>query len=182
MVLNRARIWPYRKSPGVRVAVPLIGVALVPYPVRERPEDKGTREVPPFQQELVSIDQLLLTDAETEEIATVFRSNADMYVARGVAPISRTERKSGRLELLVPIRLCCMEPIVCRRVSTKRYPILFIFHACVLSYFCTMGPIDHSRTSSPVGCVSSQSLIQRVTGSDQGQVGESLRKVSIGFP
>jgi hypothetical protein len=64
-----------------RVALPLIGVALVTYSVREWPEDKGTSIVSLCEEYLVSENQIMLTDTETEHIAAELRSNADKCIA-----------------------------------------------------------------------------------------------------
>ena len=64
-----------------RVPLPLIGVALVTYPVWKRPEDKGPSEVSVCKEFLVSVNQIMLTGTEAKEIAAVFRSNAGKYSA-----------------------------------------------------------------------------------------------------
>src|SRR6266702_6553277 len=78
-----------------RVPLPLIGVALVTYPVWKWPEDKRPGEVSFCEQFLVSVNQIMLTGTETEQIAAELRSNADKYIACGVALINRRERNSS---------------------------------------------------------------------------------------
>src|SRR5436190_181884 len=64
-----------------RVPLPLIGVALVTYPVWKWPEDKHSSEVSFCEEFLVSVNQIMLTGTETEQIAAELRSNADLCIA-----------------------------------------------------------------------------------------------------
>ncbi len=64
-----------------RVTLSLIGVAFVTYPIWKWPEDKRPSEVSLCEEFLVSVNQIMLTDTETEQIAAELRSNADKYIA-----------------------------------------------------------------------------------------------------
>src|SRR2546430_13348261 len=52
-----------------RIHLSLIGVALVTYSVRKRPEDKVTSIVLIFEEDLVSVHKIMLTDTKTVHIA-----------------------------------------------------------------------------------------------------------------
>ncbi len=60
-----------------RVTLSLIGVALVAYPVWKWPEDKIPSEVSLCEEFLVSVNQIVLAETETEQIAAVFRRDTD---------------------------------------------------------------------------------------------------------
>ena len=89
-----------------RVTLSLIGVAFVTYPVWKWPEDKCSSEVSLCEEFLVSVNQIMLTETETEQIAAVFRSNVNKYIVRGVALINRRERNSSSIEHRVLTHLC----------------------------------------------------------------------------
>jgi hypothetical protein len=63
-----------------RIYLPLIRVALVTDSVREWPEDKSTGKVSLFEEYLVSVNKIMLTDTKTENIAAELGSNADKCI------------------------------------------------------------------------------------------------------
>ena len=64
-----------------RVYLSLIRVALVADSVRKWPQDKGTCKVSLFEEYLVSLNKIMLTDTKTEKIAAELGSNADKCIA-----------------------------------------------------------------------------------------------------